>query len=488
MALAKPLLSALFLLAPSSVAVASVSTETQEVDLKAQFTKLREAAKGDAKKLWELVSWCEAKGLDKERRSCLRDIIDIDDDKKAHELLGHVLHEGKWFPSEEKVAEHKKAQAAKLAKEQGLVEFRGEWVHPEDIPFLEKGLRKSPDGTWVNEEEAKRIAEGWKQQDLEWIAPAEFEQLEQGLWKCGSEWKTLEEANAYHAELGQWWRLPGTYFHLYTTLPRSVAVQALAEIDRTYRDLARVYGVEPAQPMIVVLLNSTDQYRLFAAGKEGGWEGTDALGLSSVHGAFFADGLIDRVGRKWMGTGAGYWDPSSESGTSFGKLFARHAAGQSFGEHVDPSPKAIEKFETTPQSRFNAEEYYAEKQVPLWLRYGAASYVERYFADAFAGPGEDPLRLRTWSVENLARRGGLDPCATIFEMKLSPENPDSEKLISEAGLLVAFMVDGDCAPVKEAHAALKAALKSRTNVDKAVTALQAALEKNADQLRKFAKL
>jgi hypothetical protein len=468
-------------------ALAARSAPVQE-DPKVEFEKRHAAAQGDVKKLWEVADWCEANALDKERRTCLRDILKLDDnDAKAHEGLGHVLYEGRWFTSEEKLAAHKKTEAAKAAKEQGLVPYKDGWARPEDVPFLEQGLVKTADGRWVDAEEQKRIDEGWRLQDLTWIPPAEFDKLDQGLWKCGEEWKSLEDANAYHAELGRWWRLSGTYFHLYTTLPRNVAEQAMVEVDRTVSDMVNIYGVSPTEPMLVVILRSGDQYNTFAGGNET-WPGTDSQGWSSMYGAFFADGLIDRDTRTWMGAGAGYWDFTSDAGTSFGKLFARYAAGQSFAEFADPSPKYLAKFKQATQAQFNAEEFYKEKKVPAWFRFGAASYVGRYYVDAFAGAGGDPMWARKWSIENIARRGGLDPLPMIFEMAVGPDNANSDKLMSEAGLLIAFTLDGDCAPVKTAHAAVKAALKEGKDPAPAFKALQQALEENVDKLRAFANL
>lgn len=457
-------------------------------DLKAEFEKRHTEAQGDVKKLWEVADWCATNALDKERRTCLRDILKLDDtDQKAHEGLGHILHDGKWFTSEEKLATYKKKEEEKAAKEQGLVPYKDGWARPEDVPFLDQGLVKTKDGRWVDAEDLKHIEEGWRLQDLTWIPPAEFDKLDQGLWKCGDEWKSLEEADAYHAVIGRWWRLPGTYFHLYTTLPRKVAEQALVEVDRTVTDLERIYGVSPTEPMLVVVLRSGDQYNEFAGGTDQ-WPGTDSQGWSSIYGAFFADGLIDRETRTWMGCGAGYWDFTSDAGTSFGKLFARYAAGQSFAEFADPSPKAIAKFKASTQAEFNVEAFYTEKKVPAWFRFGAASYVGRYFVDAYAGTGGDPLWARKWSIENIARRGGLDTLATIFEMNIDPKNPNSDKLMSEAGLLIAFMLDGDCAPVKTEHAAVKAALKAGQDPAQAFKALQVALEQNVDKLRTFANL
>jgi hypothetical protein len=276
---------------------------------------------------------------------------------------------------------------------------------------------------------------------------------------------------------------------VYTTLPRDVALKARDEIDATFRDLTKIYGVTPSAPLNVMVLRSGEQYGAFAGGSPNGWPSTDALGLSSVHGAFFADGLINYDQRKWNGAGAGYWDFSSADGAQFGKTFARHAAGQSFGEYVDPSPKAIAKFEASTQAEFPIEAFYGEKKLPRWFRYGAAAYVERYYIDPFVGADGNKFRMRDWSISNIARAGGLDSLTAIFAMSVGPDNADaSAKLINESGLLVSFIVDGQCPPVIEAHGAVKAAMRAGEDASKAFKALEKALEQNLDKLRTYADL
>ncbi len=482
-------LVALGSLVPASPDAADASCALVQDDTKQEYEKRRAEAEGDVKKLWAVVDWCEANSLTKERRSCLRAILKLDEnDKKAHELLGHIFHDGKWFTSEKKLNAYKKKEEERMAKEKGLVRYKEGWAHPDDIPYLEKGMVKLEDGTWVDPVAQKRLEEGWEQQDLTWISPEEFEKRDQGLWKCGEKWLTLEEANEYHSELGRWWTIPGDYFHLYTTLPRDVAEQALAEVERTFRDLARIYGVVPTEPLTVAVVNSADQYAVFAGGEDGVWADTDLVGASGVHGAFFAENWFNRETGKWMGAGAGYWDNSSNDTAQFGRLFTRHAAGQSFGEFADRSPKAVRKAVAAGQGQIDPEEFYGEKKVPAWFRYGAASYVERYFIDSWVGADGNPHWAREWSISNIMRRGGLDPIPTIFEMNISTDNENSDKLISEAGLLLAFILDGDCAPVKEKHGALKAALKSGKGTDKAFAELEKALEKHSDDLRMFANL
>src|SRR5690349_4515038 len=110
---------------------------------KAEYEKRKKEAEGSVEKLWKLYDWCEASGLKNESRSTLRSILKLDpDEKQAHELLGHVFFDGKWFDSDKKVDEYKKKQLEAEAKASGKVVYKGALVDPADVPFLEKGMTK----------------------------------------------------------------------------------------------------------------------------------------------------------------------------------------------------------------------------------------------------------------------------------------------------------------------------------------------------------
>jgi hypothetical protein len=74
-------------------------------------------------------------------------------------------------------------------------------------------------------------------------------------------------------------------------------------------------------------------------------------------------------------------------------------------------------------------------------------------------------------------------------MSIGPDNADvSSKLINESGLIVSFLVDGQCPPVIEAHGAVKAALRAGEDASKAFKALEKAIEQNLDKMRAYADL
>lgn len=482
-------------------------------DLAAEFKRRFAEAKDDYDALWKLVDWCEANSLMSARGKTLKQLIKLEpEDAKARELLGHVKYEGRWFTSEKKLAAHKKKAAAaiereraararehaKLARASGWIELDGEWVHPDDASALEQGLVWNADTReWWSPKDVERAAEGWTRQDSSWVSPEEKGKADKGFWKCGSSWLSLPEANRYHAELGQPWRLQTDYFELRTTLPRALAEEAALNIDHAYRDLVRIYGAEPRVRPVVLVVSSLRQYEKVADARQPA--GYDQLGLSTVHGAFFADGWTVNSKKRHMQAGVASWDLQSSTGKSFGRLFARHAAGQSFGEALDPSRETVRSFfeaEGREREPLDVEAFWSEKLVPRWFRYGAAAYVERFFTDPFINQGGDARWTIAWSIENIQRRGGLPELEELFAFDLDGSQPDlSAKLITEAGLLVAFIVDGRNAAVDAAHEEVKAVFKSadlnpkkRDDFEKAFEKLETALAENLDALRSFAGL
>jgi hypothetical protein len=211
--------------------------------------------------------------------------------------------------------------------------------------------------------------------------------------------------------------------------------------------------------------------------------------------------------------GLSYWDSSSDAGNKYGVHAVRLALGLSFGEQMDPSPKAAAQLRKTGNvDQAYIKKFYDEKRVPRWFRYGAAAYVERYYHDKSVAVGGNPKWVKEWSVQNILGQGGLRPLKQVFEFNLRfDQGQDGAKLISETGLLVAFAIDGKCAPVEEKLKAVQAAIKTvqdtpipadpkefkefekldaknKKSIGEAFKALEAAIVKHEAELRKFAGL
>jgi hypothetical protein len=475
---------------PSAHRVAAAVQDGGQDDKKAEYEKRLAAAEGDAAKLWKVHEWCELRGMEKEGRSVLRKILKLNEnDRKAHELLGEIEYDGKWFANEKKVEEYKKKQLEDEAKRSGKAVYKGELVDPADLPMLERGMKKTEGGEWVSADDFKKMSEGWVKQDLTWVSPEEIPNIEKGLWKCGDKWLNEAEADAYHAAIGKWWKAPTDNFVIYSTCSRQTVEKIKDECKRAFREFNRVLGKSPATRVPILVLNSSEQYNQFAAGT--GQDPIELRGFSSLHGATIAEVWPEPM-RDGFATSAGmtYWNVAVEADNRRGPIFVRHAAAQALAEGLDPSPKSLATLASGRAGNTIIEDWWKEKQFPNWFRYGAASYVERYIADQFVGSDGDPDWIRKWSKENLVRVGGLDALDTILACNLSLDAFDaSTKLLNETGLLMHFILDGKCPPVVEAHGALKAAFKAGGDpkaLKLAFTNLETALKKSEAEFRKFA--
>jgi hypothetical protein len=455
-------------------------------DAKEEFEKRFLEAEGDVAKLWLVHTYCATYKLKREDRKVLRAILELDPDhKEAREASGHFFYDDQWFKTEKKYKAHKAKKEEAAAKANGLVKYKGGWVHPDDVAMLEAGMARDKDGNWVSAEELEFINKGFIRHDLMWISPEEEAQADAGKFKCGEEWMDEAGANRYHSLAARFWKIPSfdNRFHIYSSTDRAVAIKALDEAMSITPDFVRILGRVPARPVVFALLRNMSQYGKFAAGDQTfGVRETELRGLSSVHGAYFAEAWFNEKSGDHMGAGVAYWDASNDAGNSFGRLLARHAAALSLVEALDPSPRAMER--TKKKREFDLEGFLDEKKLPSWLRFGTASYCERYYLNNKVGG--DKTAMRKWSVSNILSRGAFDSLATIFKMNLTVDNPgQSGKLLNQAGLVVAFIIDGDNAAVKEKHAAFKVAFKKGDSIEKEIQALEAALQDAEADLRAF---
>jgi hypothetical protein len=461
-------------------------------EVEAEFARFLAAAGDEVGKLWELHLWCVSAQLDRHDARVLRTILRLDPGHAlAHQALGHVFAAGQWFSSSAALERFQLSQDPAVAAARGWVEYRSLWLHPDEKPFAVKGWTKDQEtGQWLTPGDKKKLAEGWVRQDLEWIHPADAVRVDEGMWWVDGEWLDLAQANRRHASVDALWRIPSAEVLLHSTADREVSLRAMREMARALVDLGKVFGVEPVLPLRVGLLRDEEQYDRFAFGDPDGRRLANHAGrLQVVHSAYFAESCFRRVARKWeyLGMGVCYWDTRIPNGDAYGVHAARLAAGLSYVDAIDPSPNAVKKALASGPGPEHYAAYEAEKKLPAWLRWGGAVYAERYFQDTTVGPDGDPWWTRKWSLDNLQQRGGLRPFEQIIAFQLQPDDrEDALKMYIEAGLLVAFLVDGNCAPVTAEHAALKKALAAGRVDAQRVTALTEALRAHWNELRAFA--
>jgi uncharacterized protein YkwD len=97
----------------------------------------------DAKALLELARAAKDLGLADKEAACLEKVLKLDPQNVDARIgLGYEKVQGKWYRGDE------------LKRAQGLVEYQGRWVRPEDKQCLEQGLVKKGD-RWLTREEAE---------------------------------------------------------------------------------------------------------------------------------------------------------------------------------------------------------------------------------------------------------------------------------------------------------------------------------------------
>jgi hypothetical protein len=418
------------------------------------------AAEGSVDALWKLHEWCLGNSRVPESVTTLKSLLRLDPDhREARSALGHRWSPVQWFTSQAALDTFNGTQDAQWAAESGWVKYQSSWMHTDERSRLSKGMQKNYEtGEWVSGAERKLLDQGWKRQDLQWIEPQEALHLDQGLWRVDGEWVDLAAADRRRAVIGSMWCIPGAQVRLHTTCDREVALLARAHMERAIGDMRKVFGAVPPLPLDVTLLRIEEQFDRFAFGETDGRRPPSHVGrLHLIHNGYFAESWFPAEGGSpsYRGMGVGLWDKDYPNGDAYGVHSARVALGLSYMDALDPSPKA---HRTYPDIDYYAE-FEAEKRLPQWLRWGGPVYAERFFEDTAVPPGGDPWWARSWSIENLERLGGLRPVAEIMAFEIDPDQrEDAQRFLIEAGLLVAFMVDGDHEPVAIAHADFKHAL------------------------------
>ncbi|MEM7307487.1 MAG: hypothetical protein AAF682_12490 [Planctomycetota bacterium] len=460
----------------------------------AEYERRLDEAQKSASKLWELHEWCASSDRPRQARLALERLLRREPDHaEARAALGHRRFGEHWLASAEAAERFERGQQDATAEARGHVKHKTLWLHPADRERVSKGLTKDwIDGVWLNARDRRRVTQGWARQDLAWIPAKEALQVDRGLFLVNDEWLTLAAANRRRAKIDAMWRIPCGDVLVHSTADREVARRAAEEMSRAIDDLRLAFGVEPPLPLPVAVLRDEEQYDRFAFGDpDGRRRATHAGRLHALHSAFFAESWFppEDGRRTYRGMGVCYWDPLAPHGDLYGVHSARLAVGLSYADAIDPSPKAVRGAAGDGPGPEYYADFLAEKRLPGWLRYGGAVYAERYFRDRRVGPDGDPWWARKWSVDNLRNQGGLRPLDEVFALELDPgQRDDGRKLLIEAGLLLAFAIDGGCEPVSAAHADLKRALAGDRLHANDVKAFAAALAAHEGELRAFAGL
>ena len=110
--------------------------------------------------------------------------------------------------------------------------------------------------------------------------------------------------------------------------------------DTTYAELVRLFGVEPKGKQVVAVLRHLREYNETASGSP---ILRESEGFSSIHGAYFADSVLDPSTDppQYRGCGVAYWDTNNEAIGAWGPYWIRWAAAQSYIDAIDRSWNTI---------------------------------------------------------------------------------------------------------------------------------------------------
>lgn len=288
-----------------------------------------------------------------------------------------------------------------------------------------------------------------------------------GRYLCGDEWLELDDANDFHSRTLHWWEIPSEHFVAYSTCSRRTTEVALEWMNHIYPELTRVFGQPPPAPPTVILLRSQEQYNAFAVTQaEIGELPPDSQGYAAFHYAFPCDQWLDKDrDYEYPGAACAYWDDRTAAGNGWGPYAVRHAAAQAFAEALDPSPVAIANFQEQPEGTFPTATFWSEKKLPLWFRYGAAMYCERFLVQPSAA---DPFETRSWSLAALDELGGPVDLDALFAFELDPTDVrGAQHLLLSSGALVAFLMDGEQRTLEAPLARLQKTLQESFPKDEA---------------------
>lgn len=468
-----------------------------------------EAAGSDVTALLELAVAFEEAERSEDAKRVYASVIELDTDNAiARKALRHEFYDGRWFESYVELSRYKREEAVRM-KKKGLVRFMDQWVLEEEIPYLRMGWTRDESGTWVDPvrvEQARLAAEleaaghQFRSDDTSWIAPEDFDKWAATMWKCGDEWLDMEAADEYHGNPSTPWVVTGEHFVIHSTCAWATVNLARWHADRTQAHMLRIFGIAPEHRPDVLVVNGLAQYNSAAGGD---W--SDSEGYSSLHGAYFCDvAQIDapagsNESGRYLGRGVCYWATGDEKIGAWGPFWVRWAAAQSYVDAIDFSWQTVGVFvgpdEAIDPPTF-AQKFWEEKRIPRWLRYGAASYVERFLpnpeVDASVA-GANPWDLRDFAFKELREGEGLRSLSKLFDFGLSLEDiEDSARLYNEAGLVVSFLLDGgsDDEQLQAAHTDFRSALAAgdADAIAKSVKTLESTLKKRSRQIKKFAGL
>lgn len=240
----------------SEFAESEVERIEEKSSPKDEFKKRRDAIDDDVTALMELYAWAQGENLKTQATGVLRDIIKIDpENQAARKLLGYVSVDGKWVS--EKQAERMAADAeAKKMAAKGLVEYKGEWITPEDKEAREHEARGEVlvDGEWVNKRNYEKAAKAAA------LRAEAADRKAKGEYLVGEKWMPKADAESHYRSLETPYHAEGEYVTLLTNNGIDYGDKMVVVADAAYRSLNAFFGKKPeGSAKIKVFIAATEQ-------------------------------------------------------------------------------------------------------------------------------------------------------------------------------------------------------------------------------------
>ncbi|MFN0206228.1 MAG: hypothetical protein ACKVS6_07925 [Planctomycetota bacterium] len=215
------------------------------------------------------------------------------------------------------------------------------------------------EGQLYTKDEKEKLDKGWRRLDYDWISPEEVPNIEKGMFKINGSWVTLEQADTYHANEETPWIIPTRHFAITSNVTRKQILQLSEFAEKTYTGMKEMFGVEPKGKMGIRIFNNVDAANAYAQQFAGG----DRANIhSSVWIGYVAEDEKERPAIVLF---------DGEPGKGFSHLFMMHAVVHKYMDATFPDPDSI------PEWFVEGVATYFERYIVDGLRPWALAQLQR---------------------------------------------------------------------------------------------------------------
>lgn len=184
-------------------------------------------------------------------------------------------------------------------------------------------------GELYTKEEKEKLDKGWKRLDYDWISPEDVPNVDKGLFKVEGKWLTIEEADKYHSNEETPWIIPKGHFAFTSNISRAQIMMLSTYAETSYNALKDLLGAEPKGRLGMRIFNNVESANGYAQEYV---KGERESHHSSVWLAYIGDGEKERPGVILF---------DGEPGKGFAHIYMGHAAAHKFIDATFPDPDTI---------------------------------------------------------------------------------------------------------------------------------------------------